>query len=219
MLPPNFPILDATVLRLPPSRSPPDGGPTAAEGGAAALPSSTLWPCPRQPRLRHRPGRRSGGACGGRGAGPEEGGVAAGSRRPGRRSDWAGSSGCAGSRRPRRQHPPPPPLFLFFPSASFFSFSFSFFFFCPVPPPPTPLLLLQRTLGPQVPERWQRRLRVHHFRAQAQVGGAVSHLAAASGPASLGVTTTQQGTRAVPGLWIWRRVCDLDFIDLIQPVL
>lgn len=44
---------------------------------------------------------------------------------------------------------------------------------------------------------------------QAQVGGAVSHLAAASGPASLGVAPTQQGTRAVPGLWIWRRVCDL----------
>lgn len=44
---------------------------------------------------------------------------------------------------------------------------------------------------------------------QAQVGRTVSHLAAASGPASLGVTTTQQRTRAVPGLWIWRRVCDL----------
>ena len=40
---------------------------------------------------------------------------------------------------------------------------------------------------------------------QAQVGRAVSHLAAASGPAPLGVPTTRRGL----GLGTWRRVCDL----------
>ena len=121
----------AGALRLPPARFPPGGWLPAAKGGAVALPSGTLRLCPPPPLPRRRPGRRSGGACGGEGGGACRGrGGRAGSRRPGRRSDWAGRAGCAGSRAPRRQHPPPPPLFLFFPSASFFSFSF---FPCPVP--------------------------------------------------------------------------------------